>query len=90
MYHSAGYLTEKSDVYSLSVLPVELLTRKKPVSYRSAHGYSLAKHFFTLILEGKLTLDPQVAKEGDGEVVDVAPLAAICVKLNGEDQPEMS
>ncbi|CAN6351348.1 unnamed protein product [Urochloa humidicola] len=91
MYHSTGHLTEKSDVYSFGVLMIELLTRKKPVSYRSAHGYSLAKHFVTLISEGKLfdILDPQVTKEGDGEVIDVALLAAICVKFNGEDRPTM-
>ncbi|CAL4900185.1 unnamed protein product [Urochloa decumbens] len=91
MYHSTGYLTEKSDVYSFGVLLIELLTRKKPVSYRSAHGYSLTKHFVTLISEGKLfdILDPQVSKEGDGEVIDIALLAAICVKLNGEDRPTM-
>ncbi|CAL4907558.1 unnamed protein product [Urochloa decumbens] len=91
MYHSTGHLTEKSDVYSFGVLLIELLTRKKPVSYRSIHGYSLTKHFVTLISEGKLfdILDPQVSKEGDGEVIDVALLAAICVKLNGEDRPTM-
>ncbi|CAN6360453.1 unnamed protein product [Urochloa humidicola] len=91
MYQSTGHLTEKSDVYSFGVLLIELLTRKKPVSYRSAHGYSLTKHFVTLISEGKLfdILDPQVSKEGDGEVIDVALLAAICVKLNGEDRPTM-
>ncbi|CAL4892995.1 unnamed protein product [Urochloa decumbens] len=91
MYHSTGHLTEKSDVYSFGVLLIELLTRKKPVSYRSAHGYSLPTHFVTLISEGKLfdILDPQVTKEGDGEVVDVALLAAICVKMNGEDRPTM-
>ncbi|CAL5094371.1 unnamed protein product [Urochloa decumbens] len=91
MYHSTGHLTEKSDVYSFGVLLIELLTRKKPGSYRSAHGYSLTKHFVALISEGKLfdIVDPQVSKEGDGEVVDVALLAAICVKLNGEDRPTM-
>ncbi|CAN6333423.1 unnamed protein product [Urochloa humidicola] len=91
MYHSTGHLTEKSGVYSFGVLLIELLTRKKPVSYRSPHGYSLTKHFATLISEGKLfdILDPQVTEEGDGEVVDVALLAAICVKLNGEERPTM-
>lgn len=88
MYHSTGHLIEKSDVYNFGVLLIELLTRKKPVSYGYAHGYSLAKHFVTLISEGKLfdILDPQVTKEGDGEVVDVALLAAICVKFDGEDR----
>ncbi|CAL4907562.1 unnamed protein product [Urochloa decumbens] len=91
MYHSTGHLTKKSDVYSFGVLLIELLTRKKPISYRSTDGYGLAKHFVTLITEGKLfdILDPQVTKEGDGEVVDVTLLATICVKFNGEDRPTM-
>jgi hypothetical protein len=34
-------------------------------------------------------LDPQVTKEGDGEVIDVALVAAICVKSKGEERPTM-
>ena len=53
------------------MLLIELLTKKKPVSYRSAYGYSLAKHFVTLISEGKLSdiLDPQVTKKGMGKLL---------------------
>jgi serine/threonine protein kinase len=32
-YHSTRHLTDKSDVYSFGVVLIELLTRKKPVSY---------------------------------------------------------
>ncbi|WVZ54641.1 hypothetical protein U9M48_005408 [Paspalum notatum var. saurae] len=39
MYNSTGHLTEKSDVYSFGVILIELLTRKKPVSYRCDVGY---------------------------------------------------
>ena len=61
-YHSTGHLTEKSDVYSFCVILIELLTRKKPVSYGSSGGYGLVKHFTTLLSEHKLVdiLDPQV------------------------------
>jgi hypothetical protein len=31
----------------------------------------------------------KVTREGGGEVVDVALLAAICVKFNGEERPTM-
>ncbi|KAL6847396.1 hypothetical protein ACP4OV_023249 [Aristida adscensionis] len=41
--------------------------------------------------EGNLgsILDPQVAREGAGEVIDVALLAAICVKFINVDRPTM-
>jgi serine/threonine protein kinase len=60
-YHSTGHLTEKSDVYSFGVILIELLTRKKPVSYRSSEGYGLVRHFSTLLSEHNLVqiLDPQ-------------------------------
>ncbi|CAO2149463.1 unnamed protein product [Urochloa humidicola] len=91
MYYSTGHLTEKSDVYSFGVVLIELLTRKKPVSYRSSQGHSLVNHFATLVSGGNLThiLDPQVTREGDGEVIDVALLAAICVKFISTDRPTM-
>ncbi|CAL4895768.1 unnamed protein product [Urochloa decumbens] len=91
MYHSTGYLTEKSDVYSFGVILIELLTRKKPVSYRSPQGHGLAYHFVNLILERNLAdiLDPQVVKEGGGEVVDISLLAAMCVKFESKDRPTM-
>ncbi|CAN6380443.1 unnamed protein product [Urochloa humidicola] len=91
MYHSTGHLTEKSDVYSFGVILIELLTRKKPVSYRSPQGHGLAYHFVNLLLEGNLAriLDPQVGKEGGGEVVDISLLAAMCVKFESKDRPTM-
>ncbi|WVZ54643.1 hypothetical protein U9M48_005410 [Paspalum notatum var. saurae] len=91
MYHSTGHLTEKSDVYSFGVILIELLTRKKPVSYRSPHGHGLVYHFVTLLSEGNLThiLDPQVDKEGGGELVDITLLAKMCVKLASKDRPMM-
>ncbi|KAF8697296.1 hypothetical protein HU200_035885 [Digitaria exilis] len=90
-YYSTGHLTEKSDVYSFGVILIELITRKKPVSYRSAQGYGLARHFVTLVSENNLDqiLDPQVTQEGGGEVVDIALLAAMCVKFTSEERPTM-
>ncbi|KAG2622812.1 hypothetical protein PVAP13_3KG012300, partial [Panicum virgatum] len=91
MYYSRGYLIEKSDVYSFGVILIELLTRKKPVSYRSPQGHSLVYHFVTLLSEGNLAciLDPQVSKEGGGEIVDIALLAKMCVKAISKDRPTM-
>ncbi|KAL6894545.1 hypothetical protein ACP4OV_008643 [Aristida adscensionis] len=92
MYHTTGHLTEKSDVYSFGVILIELLTRKKPVSYRSLQDYGLVYHFVTLLSNnGNLDgiLDPQILKEGGGEVIDVALLAAICVKFVSTERPTM-
>jgi serine/threonine protein kinase len=91
MYHSTGHLTEKSDVYSFGVILIELLTRKKPNSFRSPQGHGLVYHFVSQLSEGNLyhILDPQVVSEGGGEVVDVALLAKMCVKFISMDHPTM-
>ncbi|CAN6171788.1 unnamed protein product [Urochloa humidicola] len=91
MYYSTGHLTEKSDVYSFGVILIELLTRKKPLSYRSPEGYGLVNHFGTLLSEGNIEhiIDPQVSKEGGGEVIDISLLAAICVKFASAERPTM-
>ncbi|CAN6372180.1 unnamed protein product [Urochloa humidicola] len=90
-YHSTGHLTMKSDVYSFGVVLIELLTRKKPVSYRSSEGYGLVNHFSNLLSEHNLVhiLDPQVLREGGGEVVDISLLAAMCVKFVSNERPTM-
>uniref|UniRef100_A0ACD5YH21 Uncharacterized protein n=1 Tax=Avena sativa TaxID=4498 RepID=A0ACD5YH21_AVESA len=91
MYYYSGRLTEKSDVYSFGVLLMELLTRKKPCSYRSSDGESLVAYFTALLAAGDLTrvLDPQVVQEGDKEVEEVAVLAAACVRMEGDHRPTM-
>jgi serine/threonine protein kinase len=92
MYYYTGRLTDKSDVYSFGVLLVELLTRKKPSLYSSGNGESLVSHFVSVLMEGSFSdiIDPQVMEEGDGgEVQEVAALAAMCTKLNGDDRPTM-
>jgi serine/threonine protein kinase len=90
-YHSTGHLTEKSDVYSFGVILIELLTRKKPVSYRSPEGYGLVNHFSTLLSEHNLVhiLDPQVLREGAGEVINISLYVAMCVKFERNGQPTM-
>ncbi|TVU05256.1 hypothetical protein EJB05_48414, partial [Eragrostis curvula] len=89
MYYYTGRLTDKSDVFSFGVLLIELLTRKKPFVFHTDDGDGLVSHFVSLLAEGKLIdiIDPQVLKEEDGEVQEVAALAAMCTKLKGEDRP---
>jgi serine/threonine protein kinase len=91
MYYYTGRLTDKSDVFSFGVLLIELLTRKKPYVYRSVDNDGLVSHFDSLFTEGKLVdlIDPQVMEEENGEILEVAKLAAMCTKLKGEDRPTM-
>ncbi|XP_047047731.1 wall-associated receptor kinase 3-like [Lolium rigidum] len=91
VYYYTGRLTEKSDVYSFGVLLMELLTRKKPCSYRSSDEESLVSYFTTLLAAGDLArvLDPQVVEEGGKDVEEVAMLAAACVRMEGDHRPTM-
>ncbi|CAL5035824.1 unnamed protein product [Urochloa decumbens] len=91
MYYSTGHFSDKSDVYSFGVLLIELLTRKKPDSYRSPEGFGLVKQFCNLLSEGNVIhiLDSQVVDEGGREVDDVAKLATQCVELRCGDRPTM-
>ena len=86
MYYYTSRLTDKSDVFSFGVL-IELLTRKRP-TVRTSDGDSLVSHFASLVTEGDLVgiIDPQIMEE-DGQVHEVAELAATCTNLNGEDRP---
>jgi serine/threonine protein kinase len=93
MYYYTGRLTDKSDVFRFGILLVELLTRKKPYIYvyRSIDDDGLVSHFVLLLAEGNLVeiIDPQVIEEEDGDMHEVAIVAAMCTKLNREDRPTM-
>lgn len=91
MYYYSGQLTEKSDVYSFGVLLMELLTKKKPCSYRSSEEKSLVAYFTALLATGDLAslLDPQVVIEGGKTIEEVALLAAACVRMEGGHRPTM-
>ncbi|KAK8451423.1 hypothetical protein SEVIR_6G208200v4 [Setaria viridis] len=89
-YYYTRRLTDKSDVYSYGVMLVELLTRKK-IMYISPEGVGLVAHFVTSLNQGELNeiLDEQVIEEGEEEGKQVAEIAAMCLRMKGEDRPTM-
>ncbi|XP_071920407.1 wall-associated receptor kinase-like 1 isoform X2 [Coffea arabica] len=94
-YFQSSQFTEKSDVYSFGVVLVELLTRKKPISFsESEEGIhlNLATRFLMMMDENRLDsiLDRQLLDESmEEEVMAVAKLAQTCLYSNGKNRPTM-
>nr|POE59618.1 putative wall-associated receptor kinase-like 16 [Quercus suber] len=92
-YLHTSQLTEKSDVYSFGVVLVELLTRRKALSFDKPEvERSLVTYFLLSLKENRLfeVLGKYIAKEGNAEQLkEVAILAKKCLKLKGEDRPTM-
>ncbi|KAL2318393.1 hypothetical protein Fmac_032269 [Flemingia macrophylla] len=92
-YMRTSQLTEKSDVYSFGVVLVELLTGEKAHSFcRPEEKRSLSNHFLSCLKEDHVFDVLQVGmvnKENEKEIIEVAILAARCLRLNGEERPSM-
>ncbi|KAK7385092.1 hypothetical protein VNO78_30805 [Psophocarpus tetragonolobus] len=86
-------LTEKSDVYSFGVVVVELLTGEKPFSFdKPEDKRSLTNNFLSCLKKDRLLDILQagiVNEENKKEIMEVAILAAQCLRLNGEERPSM-
>ncbi|KAH9607353.1 hypothetical protein KSS87_010610, partial [Heliosperma pusillum] len=93
-YMQTSELTEKSDVYSFGVVLVELLTRKKAISYqRPEVERCLAMHFILKMKEDRL-FDIVDRNIGNNElemeqIKDMAELGRWCLRLKGEERPTM-
>ncbi|XBI69120.1 hypothetical protein VPH35_048232 [Triticum aestivum] len=92
-YFHTRQLNEKSDVYSFGVVLVELLLRMKPI-IRSESGtmQNLSHYFIRALNEGGIAdiLNSEVLEEATkDEIIDVASLAELCLRLRGEERPTM-
>ncbi|KAJ9145814.1 hypothetical protein P3X46_028148 [Hevea brasiliensis] len=92
-YMQTSQLTEKSDVYSFGVVLVELLTRKRAISFtRLEEERNLALHFVTSLQKNQLfeIIDHQLQTNKNTEQLKaVAMLAKSCLSVKGEERPTM-
>ncbi|XLS62911.1 hypothetical protein HN51_017139 [Arachis hypogaea] len=92
-YMQTNQLTEKSDVYSFGVVLAELLTGKKPFSFvKLEEKTNLVTYFLSCLKEDCLfeALQVGILNEGNKqEIVEVAIVAAKCLRLKGEERPSM-
>lgn len=92
-YMQTSQLTEKSDVYSFGVVLVELLTGEKPFCFgRPEERRSLATHFLSCLKKDnvfEVIQDGLWNEENKQVIMEVAVLAANCLRLIGEERPSM-
>ncbi|GKA79176.1 kinase RLK-Pelle-WAK family protein [Tanacetum coccineum] len=92
-YFHTSQLTNKSGVYSFGVVLAELITGQKPLcADRSKEEKNLSTYFLKAINEKRLfqIVEAQVLREGTLEQLQaVADLTKRCLKLHGNDRPNM-
>ncbi|KAI5078670.1 hypothetical protein GOP47_0006341 [Adiantum capillus-veneris] len=96
-YFQTLQLTEKSDVYSMGVMLVELITGLKPVdnNNREPRFANLALLFIHYMNEGRVedVIDPRLHNDlihTRCSILAVATLALLCLSLHGSQRPLMS
>ncbi|PRQ50611.1 putative protein kinase RLK-Pelle-RLCK-IXb family [Rosa chinensis] len=82
-YQQTGMLGRKSDVYSLGVMLLQLITAKSPMG--------LTYHVEKAIKEGTFTetLDPAVPDWPVEETLEFAKLALQCAQMKRKDRPDL-
>ncbi|KAJ4790768.1 Wall-associated kinase family protein [Rhynchospora pubera] len=92
-YMQSCQLTDKSDVYSFSVVLLELLTRKHVIDFDAPEERrSLSSYFISSIKENKMyeLLDDEIKCEDNMNVIiEVAELVKECLNMKGVDRPTM-
>ncbi|XP_051151151.1 U-box domain-containing protein 35-like [Andrographis paniculata] len=83
-YQQTGMLGVKSDIYSLGVIFLQILTGKPPMG--------LTHHVDRALEEGTFAemLDPAVAEWPAEEATELAKLALKCAELRRKDRPDLS
>jgi serine/threonine protein kinase len=85
-YYHTGQLNEKSDVYSFSVVLVELLLRREPIFTSETGSKQNLSNYFLWELKTrpiKEIVATQVWEEAtEEEINSVASLAEMCLRLN--------
>ncbi|XP_061339330.1 U-box domain-containing protein 52 [Gastrolobium bilobum] len=83
-YQQTGMLGVKSDIYSLGIIFLQMLTARTPMG--------LAHHVESAIEKGDLTemLDPTVPDWPQEEVLNLAKMAVQCAELRRKDRPDLA
>ncbi|PPD70493.1 hypothetical protein GOBAR_DD32628 [Gossypium barbadense] len=82
-YQQTGMLTTKSDIYSLGIMLLQIITAKPPMGIAHHVGRAIEKGTFADML------DPAVPNWPVEEALSFAQLALKCVELRKRDRPDL-
>ncbi|MBA0622360.1 hypothetical protein Godav_007912 [Gossypium davidsonii] len=82
-YQQTGMLTTKSDIYSLGIMLLQIITAKPPMGIAHHVGRAIEKGTFADML------DPAVPNWPVKEALSFAQLALKCVELRKRDRPDL-